>query len=120
MAGEPSPPLTAGSHRRWSLDRGSSATHQVLRVRSAYQRMINRRLRAAPPALLGCSRAEMLAQQAIEFCCLQLEMANMRVEWAKAAVSVAVTNPLQKEDLKKQLPNGDLATLESEVADLLR
>jgi hypothetical protein len=41
--------------------------------------MINRRLETAPPVLPVCSHTGMLAQQATEFCCLLLEMANMRV-----------------------------------------
>jgi hypothetical protein len=45
--------------------------------------MINRRLRTAPPALPDGRCAETLAQQATEFRCLLLEMANMR-EWTGA------------------------------------
>ena len=54
----------AGHDRRWFLDRGSSATYQVLRLRSAYQRLINRRFKIAPPALPERSHVGTLARQA--------------------------------------------------------
>jgi hypothetical protein len=41
--------------------------------------MINRRLRAAPPALPDRDHDETLDRQATGFCCLLLETANMRV-----------------------------------------
>jgi hypothetical protein len=67
--------------RRWILDRGSSATHHRSGGNQpAHQSMINRRFMIVPPALPNGGHAELLEERATEFPCLQLEMANMRVD----------------------------------------
>ena len=65
--------------RRWTLDRGSSATyHRSGGNQPAYQSMINRRFMIVPPALPSGGHAEQLEGQARNFPCLLLETANMR------------------------------------------
>src|SRR4029077_5611120 len=65
--------------RRWTLDRGSSATyHRSGGNQPAYQSMINRRFMVVPPALPSGGHAEQLGQKNKGFPCLLLEMANMR------------------------------------------
>jgi hypothetical protein len=66
--------------RCWPLDRGSSATnHRSGGNQPAHQSMINRRFMIVLPALSNSGHAEQLEQQAKDFLCLQLEMANIRV-----------------------------------------
>jgi hypothetical protein len=66
--------------RRWTLDRGSSATyHRSGGNQPAYQSMINRRFMIVPPALPSSGQAEQLEQTSKHFPCLLLEVANMRV-----------------------------------------
>jgi hypothetical protein len=55
--------------RRWTLDRGSSATyHRSGGNQPAYQSMINRRFMIVPPALPSGGHAEQLEGQARNFC----------------------------------------------------
>jgi hypothetical protein len=42
--------------------------------------MINRRFMIVPPALPSGGHADQLEEQAMEFACLLLEVANMRVD----------------------------------------
>jgi len=63
------------------LDRGSSATHyRSGGNQPAHQSMINRRFMIVPPALPSGGHAEQLETTSNEFLCLQLEVANMRVD----------------------------------------
>ena len=79
--GEPSFPLPVGFHRRWLLDRGSSATHHRSGGNQpAHQSMINRRFMIVPPALPSGGHAGQLEQTSKEFPCLRLETANLRVD----------------------------------------
>jgi NADH dehydrogenase FAD-containing subunit len=70
--------------RRWQLDRGSSTTNRRSGANQcAHQRMINRRFLVVPPAVLGSGHADHACeQQATDFLCLLLEMANIRVQSA--------------------------------------
>src|SRR6516165_4748340 len=66
--------------RRWTLDRGSSATHHRSGGNQpAHQSMINRRFMIVPPALPSGGHAEQLGGQARKLTRLLLETANIRV-----------------------------------------
>ena len=59
QTGEPSKALQPDLIRRWTLDRGSSATyHRSGGNQPAYQSMINRRFMIVPPALPSGGHAE--------------------------------------------------------------
>jgi hypothetical protein len=78
--------------RRWTLDRGSSATnHRSGGNQPAYQSMINRRFMIVPPALPGGGHAEQLEQTSEEFLRLLLETANIRVPLHSDYDSLAVS-----------------------------
>jgi hypothetical protein len=69
------------SIRRWTLDRGSSATnHRSGGNQPAHQSMINRRFMIVPPALPSGEHAEQLEETSEGFSRLLLEMANIRVQ----------------------------------------